>query len=119
MKKAVIFGAGQLGRKIYEDIRGRYDVLAFLDNFEKRQGTKYEGIPINKPDCIKEIQFDYIFIGSKTGHDEMIEQLLEYGVDPNKIEDSYSWGERQFKYKILSDFARIVYGGVLQGMLQN
>ena len=109
MEKAVIFGAGQLGKKIYNDISNKYEVLAFFDNFEKRQGTEYEGIKIYKPEYMKKMQFDYIFIASMTGHDEMIEQILENGVDIGKIDDSYSLGERKYKHSILSDFAKIVY----------
>ena len=115
MKKAVIFGAGQLGKKIYEDISGKYNVVAFLDNYEKRQGKEYKGIRVYKPEYIREIQYDNIFIGSMTGHDEMIEQMIRNNVDINKIDDSYSLGERKFKYKILSDFAKIVYGGGYSG----
>lgn len=110
MKKVVIFGAGQLGQKIYKDICGKCDILAFLDNFKKRQGAEYDGIRIYSPEHVKEMQFDYVYIGSMTGHDEMIEQLIEFGVDIEKIDDSYSMGERRFKYNILSDFAKIIYG---------
>ncbi|MCM1154902.1 MAG: hypothetical protein NC392_06010 [Roseburia sp.] len=115
MKKAVIFGAGQLGKKIYGDICGKYNILAFLDNFEKRQGTEVEGVKVYKPEYIREMEYDCVFIGSMTGHDEMIEQMKEYGVDFNKIDDSYSLGVRTYKYDILSDFAKIVYGGGYTG----
>jgi len=109
MEKAVIFGAGQLGEKIYKEIYNKYDVIAFLDNFKNRQGTTYEDIEIYAPEKIKDIQFDCIFVGSATGHDEMIEQILQYGVDIRKIHDEYSLGTRIFKYNILSDFSKIVY----------
>ena len=109
MEKAVIFGAGQLGKRIYENIRGRYDVIAFLDNFEERQGTMCKKVKVFSPTCLKDLQFDHIFIGSMTGHDEMIEQILGCGVDAEKINDEYALGTRIFKHNVLSDFSKIVY----------
>lgn len=39
MKKAVIFGAGEMGKRIYEMCRDSYDILCFVDNYKPKYVT--------------------------------------------------------------------------------
>ena len=83
--KVVIFGTGQFyfNRK-KEYCFSKVEIVAFLDNDEKKQGEKIDGVTIYSPADIGRITYDYLIIMVKA-NDGIREQLLEYGVDRSSI----------------------------------
>lgn len=79
----VVFGSGRFydNRKSVFD---KYNVVAFLDNNVKKQGTYKNNILILKPEKISEIQYDYIIVTNQFAT-EMKEQLIGLGVEKDKI----------------------------------
>lgn len=84
MYRIVIFGGGSTAKRVIRGIRKNVEVISFLDNDSKKWGQKFEGININKPEYIKQIEYDFIVILSQ--EDYMIySQLLSMGVKKEKI----------------------------------
>lgn len=53
MKKCVIFGAGNMGRKAYYKIGEQYDILYYVDNNSKLWNENVNGIIIVSPDFLE------------------------------------------------------------------
>ena len=49
MKSCVIFGAGVFGKLAYECLKDRYQILAYVDNNVKKQGSYLNGLRILLP----------------------------------------------------------------------
>ncbi|PNV62605.1 hypothetical protein C0033_08590 [Clostridium sp. chh4-2] len=84
-KKIVIFGTG----KYYDNRKDsvcfqRYDIVAFLDNDQDKQGSMLEGIPILKPDIVSKLEVDYIVLMS-IYEGAMKKQLLDLNISESKI----------------------------------
>ena len=74
----IIFGAGGIGFDIYDFIKDKIKVLAFVDNDISKQGQKHCGVPIisiddNKANCL-------IIIASNIYCNEIAKQLEEQGM---------------------------------------
>lgn len=87
MKKlrVMIFGAGEGGRRALEHLREECSVVCILDNDTAKHGSTMDGIPVCGPDRALEPETDQILIASYYSS-EIFEQLLEMGVDVQKIE---------------------------------
>lgn len=74
-----IYGAGVVGKMLFELIanKEKINVLAFLDEDEKKIGTKIEGIPVLGLDTF--IQVDAIIVASFKNADLMVEKALKSG----------------------------------------
>jgi hypothetical protein len=90
MEKIVVFGAGEFGRKYIKEHGDSIEVVAVVDNF--LMGGGILGNRIQKPDVIKDLEFDYVMItinhlkdGGKEVVLEIYEQLKEMGIVENKI----------------------------------
>ena len=79
----VIFGIGcvYLKKKKYffND-----NIVAYIDNNDNLVGSSIDGICVHKVENIKELTYDYI-IPMSLDTKNMIAQLLQYGVDADKI----------------------------------
>lgn len=86
-KKVVIWGAGAVGKSYYSQI-SRYthtNIVAWIDkNLEE---NTFEYIKLSKPEIIKSLDFDMVIIAvlNKLDADEIAKELLDYGIDENKI----------------------------------
>lgn len=83
--RIVIFGTG----KFYQNrkkilFENNIHVSAFLDNDTNKHGTILDGVPVYSPNKIKEICYDRILLMGLAS-DEMQSQLLNLGVQPEKI----------------------------------
>lgn len=81
----IIFGTG----KRYIQNKSRFQhmqIIAFLDNDIKKQGSFLDGIIIDSPANIHKYQFDYVILVGKY-YTEMRSQLRSLGVDETKILD--------------------------------
>jgi FkbM family methyltransferase len=82
----VLFGAGQLGRKILNRLHGIRTVEAFCDNNPAKWGSEIETIPVLSPvQCAQRFAKDHTFVVSvwspsrTSGISDLIEQLLNLG----------------------------------------
>lgn len=116
MKKIVIFGAGDLGRCLYEKYKNCFEILFFVDN---RIYAPHEKIPILHPSVLPTTDFDTIYIASAHGLDAIYTQLIkELSVPKEKI--NRVWGESHLeqyfihpRIRFLENFAEYCY---LQGI---
>lgn len=85
MIKILIFGAGEAGRKIIDIINeDKVTILAYIDNDVTKQGQLINGKIILNPQAIYSFDYDYIVIASMY-QEEIYEQLIEMGIDKNRI----------------------------------
>ena len=90
MKKAIIFGASDTGKRIYEEIKDKLDVIFFVDEDKKKWGRVVVDEKIAKePQSILNSKYDYIYIGVLTYYKEIMELLRTFNVDQNKIITKY------------------------------
>ncbi len=88
MEKVICFGAGGTAKKLYSNISQKYEVIAFADNQESKQGFLFSKKVIS-PGEVKKYSYDYIVITSIVGIAAIRAQLVSLGVDESKIITSY------------------------------
>ncbi len=104
MKKVIIFGAGGMGKEIYNEICNRVQVVAFWDNAAE-EGAQYNGVPICKPETDMGYSVDKIILGAC--YPSMRAQLIDMGLDEDAIEDKYVERRVVSRIKFLENFARL------------
>jgi len=97
----IIFGAGATGESLLPQYEDDHNVVAFLDNDEKKWGKKIEGIEILSPKEISRLEYDIIVIGTYLGGEIVIKQLVDMGVPRGKIQIP--------DYLIVYDKGRLAY----------
>ena len=81
----LIFGAGQTGIQILQNIRHKHNVIGFVDNNLEKKGSIINGIHVlGGIDEIKNVSFDYIYIGT-VFWESVNTQLLNAGITKEKI----------------------------------
>lgn len=90
-ERYLIWGTGKRAKTIYQyfyklELKNKPIIIGFIDNDEKKQGTKFEGIPVFSPLKIKELNYDYISIAS-TYEGEIRNSIHNLGIQDNKIKD--------------------------------
>lgn len=126
MKRVLIFGTGSTGQRIYGEIKEKVQVVGFLDNDKSRWKMEIDHIPvIGNARMVKEVEYDEILICSLTGFKIIKEELLEAGVQGEKIRSDYVETQVNARINFLYDFAdmnrkkvesyAIAEGGVFQG----
>jgi len=85
--KTIIFSIGAIGRLFYRKFKNdkTYNIIGFIDNNSKLDGTTYDNKPIYLVENINDIDFDKILIGG-VHYESMYNQLKELGIDDEKIE---------------------------------
>lgn len=94
--RIVIYGAGNIGKKFYYHAikDGIIDVVGIVDS--RALEMEVNDIPVHPVPMIKQMDYDYILIAVENSGvvQEIVENLMGIGVDPNKIK----WdGEVYFK----------------------
>lgn len=82
--KILIFGTG----KYYQNRKHSFsdvEIQGFLDNSEKKIGMQLDGIRIYSPGQIQELDYDYICIMTLQYYRSVYSQLLECGVEKDRI----------------------------------
>lgn len=126
MKKVVLVGAGGGGKRIFNLIKDKYEILCFWDNDESKNGTYLMDKPVYLPFKNKILdESDFYIISSMPGVNSIRKQLIEMGIEEEKIISSYVEEPIVIRDKFLYDFVKIVneYGiegsvaeaGVFQG----
>jgi hypothetical protein len=82
--QVLIFGIGVAGRAIYRQIKSTHNVIGFIDNNKKLDGTKYDEKVIYHPKRLSNIEFDKIVM-SGVWVESMLKQLEELGIPKSKI----------------------------------
>ena len=94
MTKVIVFGTAINAVLLFET--GGFDknveVVACVDNSQKRIGEKFYGHIIQHPREIVDMDYDYILITSRTNYENMANQLISYNIQPNKIIISFEEG---------------------------
>ena len=89
--KYVLFGTGDYYKRFSHWFKD-CDVVAILDNDEKKQGGLLDGYPVVTPASILDYEYDAVVILSFYVS-EMKKQLIELGVDEDKIYHFYDLHE--------------------------
>jgi len=92
--KIILFGANRDGKQVLRSLKphiwsDQIEVIAFIDNDTRIEGTEIEGIPVHLPSYIQELSFDKVIV-CPIFNEEMIAQLRTFGVPTEKIECNYS-----------------------------
>lgn len=129
MKKYIIFGAGNLGSVLANELSQTDEVLGFLDNNKTKWGTVLSGFPVlGDATVLVDIEYDEIVIASTMRYEEIKKSLSEKGVSEEKFDKKIQarlMVEIQARVNFLRDFSRmhefdkslcVAEGGVFQGM---
>jgi O-methyltransferase len=117
MKNAVIFGAGYVGKMVYEKIKDIYCVLYATDNDERKYGTELvSNVPILDKSELFNGDFDYVVIASYAGYEEIHKQLIEeFNLDESVIVSKFVEYAIAAKKQFLESYAKIVYSKGIPG----
>lgn len=90
LKKIFIFGCSELSKHIIRCISNDYaEVIGYIDNNPKKQGTYFNNYKVINPEKIVEYNYDYIFIGlnkyTTVSYNSILKQLIKLGVLNDKI----------------------------------
>ena len=125
MKKAVVFGAGDVGQILYSHIKDTHNVLFFVDNNYK--AISIRDIDVLSPSALADEEFDLVYVASAAGLESIYKQLTEdMGIPAGKINRLYSdfWQpsnkayiERGFetRIKFLEEFGVYAYDHSIEG----
>lgn len=82
MKGIIIFGTGDYGKLAFYFYSSRCNIICFVDNDRKKQGSKWNNIEICSPDILKHMVNPTVIIAvSEAYHKEIEKQLYEnYGI---------------------------------------
>ena len=89
MKNVVVFGASATGRRVYEEIKEKYHVIAFVDENTALYGDRIDGIEIISPQQIEKLKFDLIILAVLSKYLQIKEMLREQGIEEEKIITQY------------------------------
>lgn len=94
-KKIVIYGVG----KFWENYKNnkylkQFEIVDYID--KKKCGTKVNEKVVLHPEQVVKVKFDFILIMSQNFVDEMKKELIQYGIDQEKILD---WGQFIFRQR--------------------
>lgn len=82
MNNILVFGIGNYYEKKKKSLTEAYNIIAFIDN--KKSGI-IDNVPIITPSEIIKFDYDYIIIMSGAAFVQMTNQLIDLGVEVNKI----------------------------------
>lgn len=89
MKRAVIYGATDTGKRVYKMTKDKYRILSFVDENLLMVGNTIEGIEIKDVGSLKDIKYDYIIVAVLSRYKTVTESLISQGIDERKIITKY------------------------------
>ena len=89
LDKAFIFGAGSVGKTVLSTVQSKYTMLGYIDNDKTKWGTVYEGFEVFNPESILTEDYQMIIVATLAGVDSVVAQLLQMGVEHNRISTEY------------------------------
>lgn len=109
MLRAVLFGAGGGGTRLYKEVSVKYEIVAFVDNDERKWGRELMNTPIYEPTkCVSGLEYDYLIISSAPGMDSIKRQCMRMGIEENKIITSYIEAPLESRRIFLKNYAQIL-----------
>lgn len=116
MKKALVYGAGNIFKYMKEHFAKENALIAFLEDDPARWGTTFEGAKIFDSKEINNFDFDVVFVAT-TRFGIVREKLLKLGVEDSKIHRLLDLEKRYSKDcesgTFEKDGVRISYGSIL------
>lgn len=86
MKRIIVWGTGELAGGIEQCFDPAVsEIVCYVDSDSVKQGGFFKGKEVISPEKVKMIDFDFVFISSVIYQNEIYEQLLELGVELEKI----------------------------------
>lgn len=111
MQKLIIFGAGPTGKRLLQEYKALFDVVAFCDNDRQKWGCLIECIPVISPSEIPTIEYDRILVASVQGFRQITNQLMEMGI----VGENIMLGLRDAIPYFIKNFARDAHDRGLEG----
>lgn len=129
MAKIVIFGAGNCGRLIAQNLAGKGDeIVCFIDNDPLKAnasvtlmlndgggGNDTLSIATHPSEFLKTLDFDSVIVGTFTGFYEIRSQLESMGIPRHKIDVSHIELSVRSREAFLQDFAKEINAQNLAG----
>lgn len=129
MSKIVIFGAGNCGRLIAQNIADKGDkIVCFIDNDSQKansvvtldsngggNNTLSAPLKIHTSEILKTLDFDSVIVGTFTGFYEIRSQLESMGIPCHKIDVSHIELSVRAREAFLHDFAKEINAQNLAG----
>lgn len=108
-KKAIIWGAGGTGQRVFKMIKENVNVIAFVDCDEMKWDTKVEKIPVYSPKKIQNMEFDILYYGTLMGKKELDDEISNLGIPISKVNKNYVELSVESRVFFLRNFAQEVY----------
>lgn len=91
MENAIIFGASDFGTKLHRRIDSDFNIIGFCDNNKQLWGKFISEIEVFSPSEIYKKNYDKIVLGNNSfdSIDNILNQLIELGIDRRKIMVKY------------------------------
>ena len=97
------------GKKIYFEVSNEYDVVAFVDNDQKKWGQQLCGVKIYAPQMLTDgLIYDEVIITSVTHAEPIRKQCMELGVPAERIITSYVGTSLESRRMFLKQFALMI-----------
>lgn len=82
--KAIIWGTASNGEKVFHKVSGRWEIAGFCDNDCNKWNQKFMGLTVYEPEnIVKMVDCDVII--ASLYFEEIIDQVLEMGIDEERI----------------------------------
>lgn len=113
MQKAVLFGAGGGGERLYDKVSEKYEIIAIVDNDKNKWGKTFRNLIVEEPKnvCATRELYDVIVLTSAPGMDSIVEQLLGYQIERSCIDVSYVIQPLESRRIFLQSLAKISTAG--------
>lgn len=117
MNKAFIFGAGNTGMSVYNQVKERYDILGFVDNNPRLVGRTIEGLTVYS--VTESLMFsDVIYIvASYPGLRPIEAQLLSLEISPSLIVTEYIRTQVEARILFLNNIGEMFHQRAIGGQL--
>lgn len=89
MEKAICFGAAGGGKRLFDEISEKYEIIAFTDNDKDKIGTSINGIKTYGIEECFQLEWDVVVITSAPGMVNIKQQLISMGIDSRKIDTTF------------------------------
>lgn len=113
--KAVLVGAGGSGRRLYEKLKDKYEIIGFWDNDLAKSYQKIGGVEVCLPNIADIRKTDVFIVSSVPGLGSITEQLVELGVREENIISRYVEQPLIARKQFLMNFSELIYDRGIQG----